>query len=397
MSEAFVNNIRLDWLEFTYGANSKDSNLFESFLADFPYIDSILESRCVESNCDKGAYFLEHARNGYKNALILTDGCSVMWSYGSPRMGVHVTIPSHGLSAMLPLLCCGLTSVCDCICYLLDNSCKITRLDVCFDDKDRRFLPYRFNDWMRNEQIRTRCRRWAYMESVSGATFTIGSRESGRFVRIYDKDGEQKAAEKTFGIRYEVELRANYAHALAKELTSDCSYTFGDLLSTIFTVVEPFDIKQKDVSAARSHAAVLADWAEFLDSCLFKRLKSALAAPKRPDPTFEQMVAFVDRSISKAVSVFSETFGLDKTLELIASLLCGNKDDLYKKRLLACANAKAQGATLQDAYSFIVAERSSKIWNQKELNKEIESVAAARWKNDKLLCDNYRKRKNKED
>ena len=42
-------------------------------------------------------------------------------------------------------------------------------------------------------------------------------------------------------------------------------------------------------------------------------------------------------------------------------------------------------------------EEEYEVWNQKELNKEIESLAAARWTNDKLLCDNYRKRKNKED
>ena len=134
-----------------------------------------------------------------------------------------------------------------------------------------------------------------------------------------------------------------------------------------------------------------------LNSCLTQSMRSVLSAPKRPDPTFEQMVAFVDRSISKAVSVFSETFGKQETLELIGSLLCGKKDDIYKKRLTACANAKAQGVSLQDAYSFIVAERSSKIWNQKALNEELELLSAARWKNDKLLYDEYRKRKNKED
>lgn len=362
MSVQFANDFSLDWLEFTFGANSEDCHLFDSFLSLFPYVSEVLEERCKLAQCDKSGYYLEKARYGYRNALIFTEGFSVMWSYDRSDMGVHVTIPSHALAVTLPLLCGGLSDVKDCLSFLHDNGCRMTRVDLCFDDKSRRFIPADFCDFLRNEQIRTRCRRFGYYQSATGGTFTVGSRASGRYVRIYDKDGEQKVENGTFGTRYEVELRATYAEKMVTAMLLDSKYSFGDLINSIFEIVEPFNLDQVDISAARSHAALLPDWEKFLYHEFSAELKTVVFAPDRPDVKFESMIAFVDRSVSKALDIFSSVFGRVETLDLLQSLVCGKHDQLYSQRKAACENAKNHGCTLQDAYEQYLYERTSKLF-----------------------------------
>ena len=151
-----MNEIKIDWLSFTYQPNDDDksaySSIIECFLAKFPKFQDIMDE-CVVFASGNGKY--------YSNCLGWNDG--IMFSYDDDSVkrnvnigtgqiidefehGFNVSIPSHGLHYISDLFGFEIDqnnfiSFKPVLEYLYSNDCRVTRLDICFDDFTKTFPP----------------------------------------------------------------------------------------------------------------------------------------------------------------------------------------------------------------------------------------------------------------
>lgn len=222
-NEKSFDYLTLDWLNFTYRAPMElimaGKTDFDVFCEVFPELSSTFDDLV---DLDKSAHA---SPRFYDMALILTENVRI--NYCIPggkfddwhKMGVSVEVPSHGLEWLYSSL--NASSVSELLFILRERGCSFSRIDLCYDDFSKKYKPsfydLAFNAYKDNEYRSTkvcmstnfRTGKYIFSKSVGSDTFYLGSRDTGKMLRIYDKshesDGEIDA------IRYEFELRQDYA------------------------------------------------------------------------------------------------------------------------------------------------------------------------------------------
>lgn len=320
----------VDWLEFTYLVPEDAGGLtvWENFMEDFP---EFANNQCEMVMDSRG-------RNGYTHCFMFCDEYTVLYNPDEQRMGVHVTFPSHGLYRMCEMF--GLSGLDDFVSIkslltdLKSRSCRVTRMDICYDDYSKTFTPHDFGKWMMNGQISTKSRVWSFMSSQagSGATFYLGKRGSDRFIRIYDKDYESKG--RIPAIRYEFELRKAYVDMIVNKVINGIEFSFADLIENTFCIMNEYEKSgDRDVDYVRKlRAGSLSIWEEFLevirmgsqDEVFVKHafIKSPIELKvdtKKREVSFKKIHNWITVQVLPSLYIFKECLGEQRLNDMISA------------------------------------------------------------------------------
>jgi len=138
-------------------------------------------------------------------------------------MEVHCSL-SGGIISAMPL-----AAIKDILAWVIAHGGHFTRIDIAFDDRVAVMSVPAIVQAVKAGQAVSRARQCKRIDAwdndtgdETGATFYLGSRQSGTFLRIYDKrllhkermdrDWEQ------WGVRWELELKDDRADAMCREL-----------------------------------------------------------------------------------------------------------------------------------------------------------------------------------
>lgn len=320
----------VDWLEFTYlcPENAGGLDVWENFMSEFPEFENHQEEFVL---ANKG-------RHGYTHCFMFCDEYTVLYNPEVQGMGVHVTFPSHGLWRLCEMF--GIESdLSDYVSFqsiltiLKERSCRITRLDICYDDYTKMLTPLDFNKFMINNQIVTRSREWSFISSTqnggAGATFYLGKRGSDRFLRVYDKDYESEG--RIPAIRYEFELRKNYLEMIVNKVINGISFSFADLIGQFMVVKCEYEKSGRDCDQDRKeHAAVLEAWEEFLETIRKTHvLQSSVELKvdtKKREVSFQRIHKWITRQVLPSLYIIKECLGLEKLDDMISASTCRLSD-----------------------------------------------------------------------
>ena len=177
---------------------------------------------------------------------------------------------------------------------------KCTRIDVAFDHNF--FKPVTCFKAYKKGCYRTQARRGKrlWVDGEDGNTFYVGSRQSGRFLRVYDKRGFT---------RTEMEFKERYAEHLG-EMFGDLDSLFLDALGFLRSFIEftkePVDGKNS------SRVDVVSWWAELVCSAAKIRVQSQ---PKN-DIFLEQKVRRNFERLRPTLCIFFFGLGIDLNSEV---------------------------------------------------------------------------------
>jgi len=104
----------------------------------------------------------------------------------------------------------------------LEREGKVTRLDLTVDVRNPDFDLPKLYAQVERKEVETRARSYRFVTSNGGGTLYVGGRSSEKFLRIYDKGGEQGEQLNQY-FRIELECKAEAARWVANMLAQDDS------------------------------------------------------------------------------------------------------------------------------------------------------------------------------
>jgi len=192
-------SITMDWLAFTFKEDSYDSGTWIRTFAS-----------------DKGSAPIAPT-NGYRSAYRTVHKVDVMWNLDRPEMGYHVIIAGSAIRNICEHMELDQKTL---LVRCLDAGASITRIDLAKDLTDTDIsLDKVYRDIETGKSIGS-ARTIAQVHSPNGGnTVYIGSRQSEKFIRIYDKAAQTGNTDKKW-FRYELELKGVVARSLCSYLRS---------------------------------------------------------------------------------------------------------------------------------------------------------------------------------
>ena len=159
--------------------------------------------------------------NGYREAYRTQNGIVVQWNTDREEMGYHVVIAGSSIRNVLCYYELDQTAL---IQTVVDAGGSITRLDLAKDVQGIAIsLDQIYKSMERGEHTGT-ARSFSQIHSLGGGnTVYVGSRQSEKFIRIYDK-GAQQGAEQVLWYRYELETKGMVARAVATLLCANTQW-----------------------------------------------------------------------------------------------------------------------------------------------------------------------------
>lgn len=251
--------LSVDWLSFTFAHEGEFDETIQSFLNRFQFCfpDSVQNhgnlfedgNECYETevsfvNLNKG--FLGFT-NSYDICLDRQNQLFVIGklAYGgtSQKNKVYFSLNSDGSKMM---------NLNEMRMFLLEIDARITRIDLAFDDYKGNFpVENAVEEYKNGELFKTRAGRppkAKYIDDLgneTGKTFYVGTRESGKMLRAYEK-GLQLKQKGSKWIRYEVEIH-NTGREIPLDILSDIkSFYLGSykyLEATFKDVINAVDTK----------------------------------------------------------------------------------------------------------------------------------------------------------
>lgn len=186
----------------------------------------------------------------------------------------------------------------------------ITRLDVAFDDHTGLLdLNVLAEDTRDKKNIVTEFRYWEAIESSKGMTIILGSPSSNQFFRIYDKARERGVEDEGHWVRFEIQMRDDYAFRFLS-------------LMTLRTVGETFvGVVSKNVRYVRQvgddankRRWPLADyWANFIGTAE----KLSLYQTPGTEYNLDKLERYAIKQAGASAATYIEIVGLDRYLEQI--------------------------------------------------------------------------------
>jgi hypothetical protein len=159
----------------------------------------------------KGGWAEAPGRNGYMYRLVSADreGLEVQMCDGSDRQGVHVVWTGRALSDV---------NLEDRLKFANLSTGKVTRLDIALDVAEK--LDFRaFYEAGKAGKLSKKAKACKIIEQDEGCTVYIGSRTSGKMLRVYDKQAEQGTREEW--TRLELECKGDDAQAISFYLCNE--------------------------------------------------------------------------------------------------------------------------------------------------------------------------------
>ena len=264
---------QLDWLNFTWfcppeAVEGDIVNVITAFSHCFPEFDSCL----LEME-------MFHTVSHYTSVFRWNDDFIICYNddsyFEKERVNnrfaysVNVQVPSHSLELLFNLFnipICKEDSVSSLLSLLKDRGCKFSRIDLAFDDYDKKYLPDWYMDKFIHNALSTNFQTVQLIGSKSGGwSFYVGSlKKRNKILRIYDKDKQSNGKYKC--VRYEFELHSDNANDLANYIIDNKYVPFGDYLRGSW-----FDIKDIEHSNDSNFARMpsLPEWLEFVEEFVF--------------------------------------------------------------------------------------------------------------------------------
>lgn len=325
----------VDWLEFTYlvpdGLNGLSP--WQNFLADFPeFADRMMDFVPRQ----KGLF-------GYTDVLQYYDELMIGYNHEHPEFGVHVIFNGSGMYRVCEFF--GLKNFEEYVEarkifeILKSRSCRITRIDIAYDDLKKVFKAKDFYRWHANDRISTKCQRFGVdgSEQNDGLTFSLGKRGdsgNGRFLRIYDKGYQSKG--KIDSTRYEFEFRKAWAQKIQDMVLTDQHFSFADLLEDMFFITNEYDLSgDKNIDKVRKcRAGQDEKWTLFLET-IRKIYDSSVVVQVdtvKRDMSFDKTREWIKVQTLPSLYMFTSVYGEQHLLEMIR-MQEGKLSDLQRKML----------------------------------------------------------------
>jgi hypothetical protein len=159
--------------------------------------------------------------NGYRSACRGPNGVVRMWNNDRPEMGHHVILSGSTLRSVVLALN---TTQASLLQSAISTGGSVTRLDLAVDSEgvsiDERYI---YLQSLAGKAMGT-CRTFTLLEgSDGGKTVYMGSRQSERFIRIYDK-GAQQGISGIHWHRMELETKGMVARSVAVLLVENSDW-----------------------------------------------------------------------------------------------------------------------------------------------------------------------------
>lgn len=326
--------IKIDWLSFVYLPDEDEkatyNDIFSAFKARFPKIESILDETIV----------IRKGYGYYTTGVCWNDGICIHWDDIPSDQdfyltngkilepwthGVYVSFPAHGLHYLPELL--GLDCKFDgdysdikpIFQYLKENNCRLSRLDICYDDLSKKYTPSDFLHFWDNNQIQSPCSKFRYAgNSGKGNTIYFGAR-SNKLLRIYDKELESKGEIKS--IRYEIESHNRFANDLMDMILSD-NFNFFDVLQKWFIRIK-VKSDAETFNKGKRYLSMLPDlpeWEEFIrDSSQKLNLGTTVFPVHSYDVTMNKKDHWLYNGVAPSLLMFTHFHGVDQLFDLLGS------------------------------------------------------------------------------
>lgn len=169
---------------------------------------------------------------------------------------------------------------------------RLSRADIALDGAP--FAPADVAGWIRDGKVRCRSGKRHYIEDIGrdpdGDTVTLGSRSSGRFMRVYDGRGQT---------RVELELKQAYARAFSGILLADIEAIPSLAAGVVRDFVDFVDIEQ-DSNVSR--APLLPSWEAFVAG--IERVRLAIAGASLPTP--EAVVHYIEHQAAAMLYTYAQ-------------------------------------------------------------------------------------------
>jgi hypothetical protein len=196
-------SITIDWLAFTFKGDTHEAAAWIRLLAS-----------------DTAAMAITPT-NGYRAAYRTTDGIVVQWNVDREEMGRHVIIAGSAIRHVLEYHELDQTAL---IQTVLNAGGSITRLDLAKDVQGVTVSLDEIYKAMERGEHSGNARSFSQIHSLGGGnTIYVGSRQSEKFIRIYDKAAQsQLTGERWY--RFELETKGMVARALASLLSENSQW-----------------------------------------------------------------------------------------------------------------------------------------------------------------------------
>lgn len=218
-SRTAENIVIYDWLSFTSKTHSPDDLIATLGLAHVPWTET------------KGA-------RGYRDRKYFS--CISVHYNGRADMGVWVEMSGQGCRTFESLSSVGWEGI---FSFIRDNSLKITRLDVAYDDHSGVLNIRDIVEDTQNGMYVSKSDYWETVLSSKGSTVQIGSPQSKVLIRIYDKAAERGKPDEHW-IRCEMQLRDDRAVQFTK-IPLPIGQAYAGVLLNYLRYVEPGEDSNK--------------------------------------------------------------------------------------------------------------------------------------------------------
>lgn len=187
----------IDWISATFKNTLNDAAIRNALSFGFP----------------RKAWTETTPRYGYKHALQHPLGHMVMFNPGRPEMGVHIQMGGRSLREMAA----GGHDAVKMLAWVSEQGGRVTRLDLAIDVKDEPIDLIALATCPRVKDAPGSARKWSQVQgSDGGQTVYVGSRQSEKFLRVYDKRIESGQLDRAW-TRFELEIKGDTSRVVAAE------------------------------------------------------------------------------------------------------------------------------------------------------------------------------------
>lgn len=189
---------------------------------------------------------------------------------------------------------------------------KATRIDLAIDDYEKALsqdIARKLHDQKYLKKIKTG-RKVENLNPKDGWTYSFGSRDSDKYIRIYDKEAESKG--EINAIRYELECKGKLAHGIFTELYAIAAKIDGKIPNSdlIYYQFEPklvslaigaIDFREPDENEKYYYKRKrVAEWEQFIND--LETAPEFISIPRKR-PALADKIHWVDTQVMKTLTL----------------------------------------------------------------------------------------------
>lgn len=332
-----MRELSLDWLSFTYIPEcirlasddiEGDLDIVDLFIRDFPELRDIVLEHMVNVG----------GKMHYNTCLKFNDDFLLLYNdLDKPvddhalshlaRMGLNFIVPSHSLDLFFDLFDVNRSDVSGMIKILYNRSCQLSRIDLCYDDYDKKYRPLDYARFWFDDRIKSHFQTMDIKGTGKdiGNTFYLGSlKKRTKVLRIYDKDYESNGEKDC--VRYEFELHAEYARDMAQYLIEHETLDFISYLRSWFEV-----LVAHCNNTNKSCVSVLSEWIDYFSQSVFSE---KIVVPRYNDKDRNKLITrFIEKQVLPSLKGYVALYGWNYVKNILDDVSMNSNYEGYIKSL----------------------------------------------------------------